>query len=663
MELASQFFHAETVAARTMTAIVVGILYFALAKASLAFASLHASASPIWPPTGLAVALILIRGQGLLPAIGIAAFATNLATTGEVMSSLAIAVGNTLEAGVGAHLINRWADGRDAFLTPRGVLRFALILASVATPISATIGVGALTLTGSAPVEGFVRIWSTWWLGNLAGAIVVAPAVTLWLRTIDGKIPPVGVEGLLAYGLAAVVGILVFSPILPETFTNTAWAFAAALPLVWSALRHGPRETATVAFILSTFAVWGISAGEGPFLQSSLNQSFLTLIAFVASATLPSLALSAAISARDRALLRHEEVYRLLIGSISDHAICMLDPAGRIVSWNLGAEKIQGHGEREILGESFQQFYAAEDRQAKEPDRALGEARRIGRYEAEGWRIRKDGSRFWASEVLSAIRDKEGKLLGYAKVTRDMTEKREAELVLERTKDELFQMQKLEAIGRLTGGVAHDFNNLLMTMASGLRMIDEPAHAQLRVDIIQSLQNAVEQGQALTGQLLTFARRNPLNPVVTNLAEQIDALTPLLARSLRNDIVVEAFCEPNLWAVKVDPGQFDLSILNLAVNSRDAMPNGGLLRILAKNLPTGRGSVSITVSDTGGGIPAEIRSRVLEPFFTTKEPGSGTGLGLSQVSIFARESGGTMQIRSEINVGTSVTIILPRAVE
>ena len=663
MELASRLFNAETAIARAATGILVAILYFALAKASLAFASIHASASPIWPPTGLAVALVLVRGLGLLPAIGIAAFAANLATTGDVASSLAIAVGNALEAGVAAHLVHRWAEGRDAFQSPRGIFRFTLIMAAIGTPLSATIGVGALTLTGFATSDQFVRIWSTWWLGNLAGAIVVAPAITLWMRTIDRKIPAIRTEGLLAYCLAAAVGIFVFSPLLPNLFTTRAWAFAPVLPLVWSAMRHGPRETATVALILSMFAVWGVVAGHGPFVQSSLNESFLTLVAFVASATLPSLALSAAIATRDSALSRHEKVNRLLIGSISDHAVYMLDPAGRIVSWNPGAERINGYGESEIIDKNFRQFFTTADRNGKESERMLSEARRTGRHAAEGWRVRKDGSQFWASVVLSAIQDGEGRLLGFANVTRDMTEKREAQVALERAKEELSQMQKLEAIGRLTGGIAHDFNNLLMTMASGLRMIDKPEQAEQRDDILQSLHTAIEQGQALTNQLLTFGRRDTLNPVVTNLAERIDALTPLLARSLRNDIVVEAFCEPNLWAVKVDPGQFDLSILNLAVNSRDAMPKGGLLRILAKNLPAGRGSVSITVSDTGVGIAPEIRSRVLEPFFTTKEPGSGTGLGLSQVYGFAKQSGGSVQIRSEINAGTSVTIVLPRAVE
>jgi integral membrane sensor domain MASE1 len=272
----------------------------------------------------------------------------NVTTTTSFGSSIAIALGNILEAGVAVYLLNTWGNGRQTFTTPLGIAKFAFITIAIATPLSATIGTAALAIAGHASSANLLQVWATWWLGDVAGAIVVAPAITLWSSSKE-KGSARG-EVTATFLLAALVGAVAFSPLFPEVVSRNALSFFAIPPLLWAALRHSPRETSAVALILSAFAIWGVTAGHGPFMQPSLNESFLLLVAFIVSATLPSLALSAAVSSRQSALQKHEASYRLLIDSVSDYAIFVLDLDGRVVSWNPGAERIKQYAESEISG-------------------------------------------------------------------------------------------------------------------------------------------------------------------------------------------------------------------------------------------------------------------------------------------------------------------------
>jgi signal transduction histidine kinase/CheY-like chemotaxis protein len=231
----------------------------------------------------------------------------------------------------------------------------------------------------------------------------------------------------------------------------------------------------------------------------------------------------------------------------------------------------------------------------------------------------------------------------------------------------LRQTQKIEAIGQLTGGIAHDFNNLLMVITGGLDMLDRRADPERRKRLMDGMRQAAQRGTALTRQLLAFSRRQSLAPESVDLVLRIGRMRELLDRRLSGDVHVEVQFEPDLWPVEVDPGELELVILNLAVNARDAMPEGGSILIEASNAP-GEAVLGITgdfvrlaVTDSGTGIPEEVRTRVFDPFFTTKEIGKGSGLGLAQVYGFARQSGGTVWIESECGRGTSVIMLLPRS--
>jgi len=280
---------------------VIGAIYFVLAKIGLILASINASATPIWPPTGLALAAMLLRGYRVAPAILLASFAANATTAGTIETSIAIGVGNMLEGVVGAWLVNRWSGGRDTFATSANVVRFSLI-GFLPTALSATIGVGSLTLAGIADASKFGPIWLTWWLGDLAGALVITPAVVLWARSAAPAFQGQDViESAAVYAGTGAIGILAFSPLIEQTAQRAPLAFLAILPLLWSALRLSQRETATVTLLLSIFAVWATLLGGGPFARESLNESFMLVMMFMISTAVPSLALSAEVAVRRQA--------------------------------------------------------------------------------------------------------------------------------------------------------------------------------------------------------------------------------------------------------------------------------------------------------------------------------------------------------------------------
>ncbi len=369
------------------------------------------------------------------------------------------------------------------------------------------------------------------------------------------------------------------------------------------------------------------------------------------------------------ALRASERQFRLLVAGVTDYAIYMLDPDGRIANWNAGAERIKGYRRDEIVGDNFSRFFTAEDRAAGLPQRVLETARREGRYESEGWRLRKDGTRFWANAVVDAVHDENGELMGFAKITRDITERREAQLALQRAHEQLVQTQKMEALSQLTGGIAHDFNNLLMIVSGQAEMLKRRSDDPKALRSLDAITLAAKNGANLTRQLLTFSRRQNLNPVAVDLHERLGATRELLASSAGSQVQLEIRPDDAAWPVEVDLSEFELALVNLVVNARDAMPQGGRIILTAENrslsdfgaADLNGAFVAVSVTDTGTGIDPAILPKVFDPFFTTKGVGKGTGLGLSQVFGFARQSGGEVEIESKLGFGTRVTMMLPRA--
>jgi PAS domain S-box-containing protein len=376
-------------------------------------------------------------------------------------------------------------------------------------------------------------------------------------------------------------------------------------------------------------------------------------------------------------LLHRSAQFDVLVQGITDYAVYMMDPDGLVITWNSGAERTKGYAADEIIGRHFSSFFTEADRQANLPTRILRQCATDGRFEAESWRVRKDGSRFWASTLINAIRDKSGKLTGFAKVTRDVTEKHRAQDLLDQARDRLLQMQKMEAIGQLTGGVAHDFNNLLMVIIGNLEIAESNAEpkngstSRLRHAIGNAMRGA-RRAATLTQRLLAFSRRQALAPRPVGLNRFIAGDVEFLQRALGESVAVEAVGGAGLWLVEIDPDELESALLNLALNARDAMPDGGKLTIETSNAfldeeycranpEVLRGQyVLISVTDNGAGMTEEIVNRAFEPFFSTKAAGQGTGLGLSQVYGFIKQSGGHVKIYSEPGEGTTIKIYLPR---
>ena len=807
--------------ARYLSALLtVTLAYFVMAKLGLRLASINPSASPIWPPTGLALAAVLLGGLRIWPAIFIGAFAANATTAGTLATSALIALGNTLEGLVGGYLIERWSAGRDTFATPSRVVKFALISVGPATVISATVGVVTLGVAGFAAWSEFTPIWVTWWLGDAAGALVVTPVIVLWSqsdwRAFDWR-EARGMAGVMIFTVA--VGLIAFNPLLPRFEYASPLGFLAILPLVWAALRRGPRDTATVGLILTGFAIWATIEHAGPFGNIGLNESFLLLLTFMISVSVPSLALSADVAVRrltennllrtqtelelrvkertaaladanthlmeaqrlanlgswswdvltdaiswseqlfeiyglrpdqfkgtlqefigfihpddraqvydsiaaalksgthfsheeriicpdgsmrhlhsvgevirdesgaavrmlgicldvterkqaERALQDTEQNYRLLLKGARDYAIYMLDAQGRVRTWNDGAQRLKGYDADEIIGRNFSIFLPEEVHPGDMAERALAAAARAGQFEAQTWLVRKGGDRFYASVVMDAIRNDAGELIGFAKLVRDITTQHEAQLAIEQAREQLTQAQKMEALGQLTGGIAHDFNNLLMIVSGYAQILQSRLREAKDVQAVEAIRAAANRGEKLTRQLLAFSRRQQLVPVVVDLREHIDAVRDMLVPSLRGNIELVCDIEDKVWPVEVDLGELELALVNIAVNARDAMPDGGTITLSARNVVLKPGSaagslagefVALAIIDTGAGMPADVLQRVFEPFFTTKPIGKGTGLGLSQVHGFASQSGGAVTVSSEPGDGTVVTIYLPRS--
>jgi PAS domain S-box-containing protein len=375
--------------------------------------------------------------------------------------------------------------------------------------------------------------------------------------------------------------------------------------------------------------------------------------------------------AAEQVLHRSEEQFRLLVQGVSDYAIYLLDLEGKVTNWNLGAQRIKGYFANEIVGQHFSRFYTDEDRAAGIPQTALETARRDGRFEKEGWRIRKDGSRFWAHVVIDAIRDDDGNTIGYAKITRDITERKKAEEELERAREFSLQAQKLEAIGQLTGGIAHDFNNLLMAILGSLELLRKRLPDDSKsIALLENAAQGAHRGTALTKRMLAFARNYELNKEVIDISTLVHGMKDLVERSIGPSFNIETRFPLSLNPVEADANQLELALLNLSLNARDAMADGGEIVLAAReeNITAGHRSgleagryIRLSVTDTGEGMDQETLLRATEPFFTTKGVGKGTGLGLSMVHGFAEQSGGRFILHSQKGAGTTAELLLPVA--
>lgn len=426
-----------------LTILAIAAVYTIAGKLGLQLAFVHASATAVWPPAGIALATFLILGYRMWPGILLGAFLVNITTEGSLVTTLGISVGNTLEGIVGAYLVQRFANGACAFDRVQDVLKFTFLAAMLSTTISATMGVLSLSLTGFAAWENFTDIWITWWLGDAVGDLIIAPFLLVWYRHPHSKWTLHQSIEALCLALSIIgAGGMIFGGALHGNTMNYPLEFLCIPPLIWAAFRFGQPEASAGIILLGSIAIWGTLGGHGPFADASENTALLLLQAFMGVAAVTTMTLAAAVSKQKETEEQLKEAHALLaqnfftcdvslqklIDGVQEYAIFLLDPKGRVMSWNRGAENIKGYKASEIIGKDFSVFYMEEDLKEDKPSKLLGIAAIKGRVEDEGWHRRKDGSRFWGDSIISAIRNEKRELIGFAKVTRDMTDRRQAEL-------------------------------------------------------------------------------------------------------------------------------------------------------------------------------------------------------------------------------------------
>ncbi|UVO27578.1 MASE1 domain-containing protein [Bradyrhizobium arachidis] len=693
------FGDARSAATYSVEILIVAAIYGGLAESARFLPAINPTATPLWPPTGLALALVLLRGYRIWPAILVGAVSPYLMADRSLLELGSVGIGTLLAAFAGTWLISRWSNGHQTFGTPSGIAKFAIISFVPTTVMSSTIVLAGFILADKLSFSDSVVTWLTWWLADAAGTLVIAPVVVLWAmarlrRASKWELS----ESIAVSALVSIIGIIAYSPLIGgDLISNdlnlplphrSLLGFLVLLPLMWAGLRGNRYGVATAALIFLSMAVWGFSVGNDPFPKADLDGSLLALLVLSLSVSVPPLALAAAIATRqdieahllslqdelsrqiERKNLALDSVrrhFQVLIEGVVDYAIFALDKEGHVTSWNSTAQKIIGYTPEEIIGKHFGIFYRPDERRAGSPTRALESAIQEGKHDVEGWRIRKNGTPFFITGSVSASRDGAGVLIGFINILRDATERRDAEEKLVQAREQLAMSQKMEAIGKLTGGIAHDFNNLLMIIGGSAQIFARLLDPKLP-KAIEAIQTAAKRGESLTRQLLTFSRHQHLSPTIVDLNEAIKNMRTMIESSLRGNIVYNENIGEGILRVKVDLAELELAIVNIAVNARDAMPNGGTFSLSVNAVTVDheigdnrRGDTffAMAFSDTGTGIPPNLLSKMFDPFFTTKEVGKGTGLGLSQVYGFAHQAGGTVTADSTVGEGTTITVYLP----
>ena len=639
---------------------VLAALYFVAAKLGLLAAVAQAVVSSAWPPAGLALAALLLLGLRYWPGIAIGAFLLNASAGVPLAGAAGIAVGNTLEAVVGALLLQHVARFRPSLERLRDVLALVLLAAAVSTVVSATIGVASLWLSGAISSASYGSLWLVWWSGDAMGVLVFGSLLLTWAATPRfHESPRRAVEALLLLLLL----LLVLTDALFRLPFNYAYA---VFPLVsWAALRFGPRGAATATTLVAGVAIWSTLHGRGPFVASTPTENLALLQTFMALLAVTALVVAALVTERttaEAALTESEAHYRVLFESNPNPLFVYTLDTLALLAVNEAAERQYGYTREEFLAMTLEDIHPPEDVPAL---RELVAKSETGFRKRGEWRHRKKDGTIIDVEITRNTLTFAGRPAALA-MGHDITSRKSIER-------QLLQAQKMEAVGRLAGGVAHDFNNLLTAIfgSSDLLLDDLSRDDQRRADV-EDIKKAAQRAAALTRQLLAFSRQQVLAPQVLDLNALITDVEKMLRRLIGEDVEFRTALAPDLGAVRADPGQLEQVIMNLAVNARDAMPQGGKLTVETANVdlddayaqahvPVVPGRYAmLAVSDTGIGMDTQVRAHIFEPFFTTKEKGKGTGLGLAMVYGIVKQSDGYIWVYSEPGQGTTFKIYLPR---
>ena len=694
-------------------AAALAAVYFVAGKLGLKLAYIQPNATTVWPPTGIAFAACLVLGYRIWPGVFLGAFLVNRTTAGSMATSLAIAFGNTLEALVGTALVNRYANGRRSFDRVQDFMKWVILAGLVSTMVSPTIGVTCLSWAGFSSWARYHRVWLTWWLGDVSGNLLVAPFLILW--SLRPRPRWNGREMLEAGFLALLLSLLasiVFGPI-SIPFRDAPLDFLCFPVIVWIAYRFEERATATATLLLSMIALYGTLHGRGPFAGRSPNQSLILLQAFMGVTAVMSLGLACILAERRRGqealgslgtdlelrikrtasdfaeaikslgdeIARREEIqdllsesqerFQLLVEGVKDHALFMLDPAGRVSSWTEAARRIEGYTAQEIIGRNFSCFYPEEDIRSGKPDRLLKTALTEGRVEDEGWRVRKDGSRFWAHVAITALRGEKGVLRGFAKVTRDITERKQAEENLKtaysqmeaHVKERTLELSRSNAeLEQFAYVASHNLQEPIRKMVSYSQLLSRRYQGQLDPGankFIAYIVDGASRMQTLIQNLLIYSRagRGELNLKSTELETTLRQVLSDLESAVRESQAVITY--DSLPTILADPVQITLLLQNLVSNAikfHGAEPPRVHIGAERKN-----GEWIFAVRDHGIGIASEDQERIFGIFqrLHTDKEYPGTGIGLAVCKKIVERHKGRLWLESRLGQGCTFYFSLP----
>ena len=660
---------------RALQVALLAAVYFAAAKVSLLVAIPPGYATAVWPPSGIGLAALLLWDRKLWPGIWLGSFAANATIEGDFLAAAVIATGSALELYAIATLIGRHLGVPRHFERVRDVVTFVGLVA-VGAIIAPTMALPPLAAMHPLPAGDLAANWWTWWQGDTSGMLVFTPLVLSWTARGIAWTRPRMIELVLFTALLLAAGEIVFTGSAGRTFVMVPF-------VVWAAFRFGQREVMTTSAVICGMALWyTLGRFSGPFAEAPRNEALLLLLVFVSTVVVTGLMLCAVLAqlhaARDeletrveertRELAETEGRFRVMVESVVEYAIYVLDAQGRVASWNAGAERIKGYRADEIVGQHYSRFYLPEDVAAGKPARDLEVASRQGRVAEEGWRVRKDGSTFWASVLLSAVRDDSGKLIGYAKVTRDLTERKrvEAELVRAKTEAERASESKSQFLANMSHELRTPLNSLLILA----RLLADNAGGRLDPKQVRFAQTIYASGMDLLGlinDLLDLAKIEAgavtaLHMAPARLAELRDDLERTfheMAREKKLDFAIEL--APGLpETIRTDPARVKQVLKNLLANAFKFTRQGGVRLRIA---PYGTKSVAFAVIDTGIGIAPDKQRIIFEAFQqadgSTSRQYGGTGLGLSISRELTWLLGGELEVASEPGKGSTFMLILP----